>query len=89
MSQFYEWLPYNTQTLDEVPKDPQARRDWLAEQTRVRLRKQADRFRPQLVQCYGPERDSRIEFAEAFEPCEYGSPLDEPAMRRLFPFVFA
>ncbi len=87
-SQFYEWLPYNTQTVDQVPKINGERRSWLAESVKDRLRKQADRFRPQLVQCYGNERGKKVEFAEGFEPCEYGSRLDDAAARRLFPFVF-
>ena len=53
-----------------------------------RLCKQAERFRGQLVQCYGPQRGKAVEYAEAFEPCEYGAPLDAAAARRLFPFVF-
>ncbi|MBI3821278.1 MAG: PIG-L family deacetylase [Planctomycetes bacterium] len=88
-SQFYEWLAYNTGTLDQVPKTDDQRRAWLAEQVKARLRKQADRFREQLVKCYGPTRGKAVEFAEAFEPCEYGAPLDDAAMRRLFPFVSA
>lgn len=87
VSQFYEWLPYNTQTLDQVPKTADARRAWLGEQVKTRLRKQAERFRPQLVACYGSERGQAIAYAEAFEPCEYGSTLDDAAARRLFPFV--
>lgn len=86
VSQFYEWLPYNTQTLDQVPKAPEARRAWLAEPIKARLRKQADRFRAVLTQCYGPARGQAIKFAEAFEPCEYGAPLDASAIQRLFPF---
>jgi LmbE family N-acetylglucosaminyl deacetylase len=88
VSQFYEWLAYNTQTLDQVPKSDGARRAWLGEQVKARLRRAADRFRSQLIQCYGPERGKKVEYAEAFEPCEYGAPLDDAAARRLFPFVF-
>jgi LmbE family N-acetylglucosaminyl deacetylase len=87
VSQFYEWLAYNTGTLDQVPAGDAARREWLAEQVKARLRKQAQRFRPQLVQCYGPQRGNAVEYAEAFEPCEYGAPLDAAAMERLFGFV--
>lgn len=87
-SQFYEWLAYNTGTLDQVPKRDAERRGWLGEQVKTRLRKQADRFRSVLVACYGPARGSAIEFAEAFEACEYGASLDEAAARRLFPFVW-
>ncbi|HZZ82451.1 MAG TPA: PIG-L deacetylase family protein [Gemmataceae bacterium] len=88
-SQFYEWLPYNTLTLDQVPQGNAERRAWLAEQVKTRLRKQADRFRDQLAACYGSQRGRQVEFAEAFEPCEYGAPLDDAAARRLFPFVFS
>jgi len=85
-SQFYEWLPYNTGILDSVPAAEPERKAWLSAQVKARLRKQAERFRKLLGQCYGPE-GAKIEFAEAFEPCEYGAPLDEPARGRLFPFL--
>ena len=86
-SQFYEWLPYNTGTEKAVPAREPERKTWLGGQVRDRLRKQAQRFRSLLIANYGPERGGRVEFAEAFEPCEYGAPLDQAARRRLFPFV--
>jgi N-acetylglucosamine malate deacetylase 1 len=86
-SQFYEWLPYNTGTAAQVPADDAGRRAWLAAQVQARLRRQADRFRALLIKAYGSEDGPLVEFAEAFEPCEYGAPLDETARRRLFPFV--
>ncbi len=85
-SQFYEWLAYNTQTLEHVPKSDADRRGFLGAYMKARLRKQAERFRPQLLACYGPERGQKIEYAEAFEPCEYGAPLDDATINRLFPF---
>jgi LmbE family N-acetylglucosaminyl deacetylase len=87
VSQFYEWLPYNMGVSAEVPRADSARRDWLGTVVRERLRRQANRFRDLLVKNYGPERSRRVEYAEAFEGCEYGAPLDEAARRRLFPFV--
>lgn len=86
-SQFYEWLPYNSGVEHEVPKEESARRTWLGSQVRGRLRRQANRFRDLLIKNYGPERGGCVEYAEAFEPCEYGAPLDDAARRRLFPFV--
>lgn len=86
VSQFYEWLPYNTGILDHVPASAPERKAWLAGQVKSRLRKQAERFRSLLVQCYGPD-GRKIEFAEAFEPCEYGAPFEDPARRHLFPFL--
>jgi LmbE family N-acetylglucosaminyl deacetylase len=84
VSQFFEWLPYNGGYADEVPADGAGRRRWLETKLRARLRQAADRFRTLLVQTYGPDRGGRVECAEAFEPCEYGAPLDDAARVRLF-----
>ncbi len=86
-SQFYEWLPYNAGHADEVPTAEEDRRRWLGARTRVRLQARADRHRDLVLQTYGPERGPRVQYVEAFEPCEYGAPLDEASRRRLFPFV--
>jgi LmbE family N-acetylglucosaminyl deacetylase len=88
-SQFYEWLPYNRGASAEVPIGAEQRKAWLGLQVRERLSRCANRYRDMLMKDYGPERGRKVEYAEAFEGCEYGAPLDEPARRRLFPFVFA
>ena len=87
VSQFFEWLPYNVGVLHEVPAGERQRRAWLENQVKARLAQQADRFRDLLVRQYGSDHGSRIQAAEAFEACEYGSPLDAAARKRLFPFV--
>jgi LmbE family N-acetylglucosaminyl deacetylase len=87
VSQFYEWLPFNSGQLEQVPAEDSARRRWLGERTAARLRGQADRYRELLIELYGAERGARVQYAEPFEPCEYGAPLTETARRRLFPFV--
>jgi LmbE family N-acetylglucosaminyl deacetylase len=86
-SQFYEWLPYNGGYLAEVPVEDHARREWLAVRTRARLHLRGDRHRDLLVRLYGPERAGEIRYVEAFEACEYGTPLDEAARQRLFDFL--
>jgi LmbE family N-acetylglucosaminyl deacetylase len=86
-SQFYEWLPYNAGYAGEVPADAAARKAWLGERIRERIRPLADRFRDRIVQIYGPERGARVEYIEAFEVSEYGSPFDAAAQARLFPFL--
>lgn len=86
-SQFYEWLAYNHGYLDQVPEGDAARLKWLTEQQKKRLRPRADKYRDLLIKQYGKERGSKIEYIEAFEPCEYGSDLDEAAKARLFPFT--
>lgn len=86
-SQFYEWLPYNQRKENDVPTGPDARRTWLKREYLARIAPLADRHRDLIVATYGSERGLAIKCVEAFEPCEYGSPLDEAARRRLFPFV--
>lgn len=82
-SQFYEWLAYNQGWLDKQPADDAGRRAWLTEHVKSRLRPRADKYRQLLIDTYGPERGAKVEFAEAFEGCEYGAPL-EAAKERLF-----
>ena len=86
-SQMYEWLPYNVGKLDEVPDDESARREWLAGEYRPRYEKLADRFRDELVEQYGEEEGSAVQYAEAFEHCEYGGKLTEENYPVLFPFA--
>src|SRR6516162_8235526 len=87
-SQFYEWLPYNQGITQAVPATDGERKTWLGNQVEDRLRKRARRYRKLLVKQYGKKRGGKVEFAEAFEACEYGAPLDKAARKRLFPFVF-
>lgn len=86
-SQFYEWIPYNAGYLDQVPKSESARRDWLKERFQRRVRPLGRRYRSLIEKIYGPERGGRVEFVEAFEVSEYGSPLDAESQARLFPFL--
>jgi LmbE family N-acetylglucosaminyl deacetylase len=85
-SQVYEWLPYNGGYLDQVPSAAHLRRDWLRQHMDARLRRDADRYRAQLIARYGEEAGRRVQYAEAFEGCEYGAPLNEANAVRLFPF---
>ena len=86
-SQMYEWLPYNVGKLDEVPDKESARREWLAEEYCPRYEKLADRFREELIENYGEEKGSAVQYAEAFEHCEYGGKLTEENYPVLFPFA--
>jgi LmbE family N-acetylglucosaminyl deacetylase len=85
-SQVYEWLPHVGGYLDQVPAAPADRRAWLRQSLDDRLRRDADRFRDRLVARYGQASGSRVRYAEAFEWSEYGAPLTEAGLARLFPF---
>jgi N-acetylglucosamine malate deacetylase 1 len=87
VSQFYEWLAYNHGYLERVPADDQGRRRFLLEETKKRLQPRANTYRQLLIDQFGAERGKKIEYAEFFEGCEYGAPLDAAARNRLFPFA--
>ena len=84
VSQMYEWLPWVSGNLDSVPKDPAARREWLARQRTGRP--PSDAVKQALRKWYGAKGDS-FQHAEAFEICEYGQRPSESEIRRLFPFL--
>lgn len=86
VSQFYEWLPYNSGTLDTVPHGAAARRAWLAERLLTRFSDTAEKYQDLLNACYGEKAASNIQYAEAFEASEYGSPLTSENIPILFPF---
>ncbi|RPI22718.1 MAG: PIG-L family deacetylase [Acidobacteria bacterium] len=83
-SQMYEWLPYNRNQLDLVPKT--GRREWLGQQLKPQNKREADQYRAKLIELYGQEKGSKIVYAEAFEVSEYGSPLRKEAVKKYFPF---
>ncbi len=86
-SQFYDWIPYNENRLEEVPQGEKARFVWLRGWYEQKLRPLAERYRGELIAYYGPERGGNIEFCEVFEISEYAAPLDSSARQRLFWFV--
>lgn len=86
ISQVYEWLPWNGGYLEEVPDAPAARRAWLRQRLDDRLRRDAIRYRNLLIAHYGNAHGSQVTYAEAFEGCEYGAPLDASAIQRFFKF---
>jgi N-acetylglucosamine malate deacetylase 1 len=86
-SQVYEWLPFNSAHLEEVPSGDADRRTWLRERYGTRNTALADRYRDALINLYGEAHGAQVRHAEAFEVSEYGAPLTSDAFQRLFPFV--
>jgi LmbE family N-acetylglucosaminyl deacetylase len=84
VSQFYEWLPWVDHTLESVPKDAAARKQWLAQ---TRGPKMTPETRRSLEKWYGADRAARINVAEAFELCEYGYQPKEDELKKLFPML--
>jgi len=46
----------------------------------------AERFRKELAEWYGADKAAQVQYAEAFEICEYGSRPNKRELARLFPF---
>lgn len=85
-SQMYEWLPYNGQYEDQVPETEAERRTWIANFRNGRLKLPADLYRDKLAERYGESHAAQVQYAEAFEACEYGTPLTAERIPYLFPF---
>jgi LmbE family N-acetylglucosaminyl deacetylase len=85
-SQFYEWNPWLSGYLDEVPKGKAERLAWTRKNTERRYGATAQRFRTELIRLLGEEKGKAVQAAEAFEVCEYGSQPPREELLRLFPF---
>lgn len=84
-SQMYEWLPWVSGNLDEVPEGEDARLKWLKE--RWANRGVSDEQRAALVKWYGQEQGESFQYAESFEICEYGKQPTESEIREIFPML--
>ena len=83
-SQVYEWLPWVDGKLSEVPSDPAQRKKWLAQ---LHGAPPSPAIRRALKKWYGAEHAAKVQHAEAFELCEYGSQPNDEELRRLFPML--
>lgn len=83
-SQMYEWLPWVSGRLDQVPKDKELRKE-MVKRGYVESRSISPEKRKALEKWYGKKEGSKFKFAEAFEICEYGKQPTEEEIRRLFP----
>jgi len=83
--QFYEWLPYNLRIEETMPASAEQRKAWLAEVFILPHRRGlADQYRQALIDQYGPQRGSAIQYAEAYEISEYAAPWEDSLRRQLF-----
>jgi len=87
VSQVYEGgANGNPERLSRVPREPAARRAWVAEVRGGGYAATANRFRDELLGWYGTEGGRAVKYAEVFEICEYGRRPSRGELRRLFPF---
>jgi N-acetylglucosamine malate deacetylase 1 len=87
VSQFYEGGANGSAKL--IPADAagkEARERQVRQGFMSRSLGIAQKYRPKLIELYGQERGAKVQHAEAFELCEYGSQPSPAEIRRLFPF---
>lgn len=82
-SQQFDWLPWTTGRLDQVPEDEASRLELLG---KWRPFTPSQSIRECLKLWYG-DKAVLVNHAEAFEICEYGKQPDDDEIRRLFPML--
>ena len=82
-SQYFEWLPWTSGTLESIPEDEADRLEYLAKRRRS---SPSETIKECLREWYGDKADG-VKHAEAFEICEYGKQPNKQELRRLFPML--
>ena len=82
-SQYFEWLPWLSGYLDQIPADEEGRLKYLGSRRTFRP---GETTREALLKWYG-EKGSSVQHAEAFEICEYGKRPNEAEILILFPML--
>jgi len=82
-SQHFDWLPWLSGTLDQVPE---GEADKLASLAKRRPSSPGPSTRASLISWYG-EKGKSVKHAEGFEICEYGKQPDKEEILRLFPML--
>ena len=83
-SQHFEWLPWTSGRLDEIPESEEERLEYLAKYRKVRL---TEEVKESLAKWYGKDKAVLVTDAEAFEICEYGRRPSDDEIRKLFPMI--
>ena len=86
VSQFYEWLPWTSQDLQNVPKDKDDRKKWLLNSIERRSSVTPE-IKISLDKWYGKEKADQVKSVEVFEICEYGKQPTPDDIRALFPML--
>jgi LmbE family N-acetylglucosaminyl deacetylase len=86
VSQMYEWLPYNMNILEQVPKSDAERKKWMTGWYMGMTQGTADKYRERLVELYGKEKGNKVKQIEVFEISEYGTQPSGEDLKLWFPF---
>ena len=84
-SQMYEWIPWVEKRLEEVPSSRGERLEWLKSFLGDEFRSWVKGLEEIIAERYGAEHVAKVEFAEAFELCEYGRQMSREELWEIFP----
>ena len=76
----------NSGLFPEDAAGRQKRRDEVRKSLARRYASSANQYRDALVKYYGADRAKKVQYAQAFEICEYGRRPSEAELKQLFPF---
>jgi LmbE family N-acetylglucosaminyl deacetylase len=83
-SQMYEWLPWTSNSLAEVPDGKSERHKFLVKNWSGSITSDE---RNALKKWYGEKEGEAIKYAESFEICEYGKQPTVEEIKNLFPML--
>ena len=84
-SQFGDEHSWQASTGSDIPSEDSERKAYLLDRVKQRNQAVADQYREQLIALYGQQKGSQVQYAEAFELCQYGSQVDVETLKTLFP----
>ncbi len=84
-SQFGDLHSWQASTGSNIPTGDAERKAYLLDRWKQHNKAIADKYRDRLIELYGQEKGNQIQFAEAFELCQYGSQPDMETLKKLFP----
>ena len=66
--------------------EQESRRKEVAKSFARRFAGNAKNYREKLIELYGQEKGSKVQYAEAFQLCEYGRRPSQEELKKMFPF---
>jgi hypothetical protein len=81
------WATGNFEKVVPVPKEGperEQRKRQVKARFAARNERVADKYREKLIELYGEDKGKKVEYAEAFELCEYGRRASKEELQQMF-----
>lgn len=83
-SQFSDLHSWQASTLPGIPKDDQGRAAFILNIVKQWSADVAIKYRNRLIELHGPDKGSKVKYAEAFELCQYGRQASVDELKEIF-----